>query len=76
MVSPTAIILFGVGLMVISRLGRSSEQQHPTGMWNDPPTWARLLFGARRNRVQLDDALISVVASLWLIGGTGLAVTG
>jgi hypothetical protein len=76
MVVPGIIMIVGVGLLLMSRLGQPSTRREPTGLWNTPPAWARHLFGSRSERVQLDDLLIGLTAVLWVIGGAGLALTG
>jgi hypothetical protein len=76
MVTPTVMIFFGAGFLIASRLGRGTQREHPTGVWNDPPAWARRLFAVRQGRIMIDDALAACIGMFWVAGGLALAVTG
>lgn len=76
MVSPTAIFFCGACFFMASRLGRGTKREHPTGVWNDPPAWARRLFAVRQGRIMIDDALVACIGMMWVAGGLALAVTG
>jgi hypothetical protein len=76
MVSPTAMVVFGACFIMLSRVGRGTQREHPTGVWNDPPAWARRLFAVRQGRIMIDDALVECIGIFWAAGGLALAVTG
>ena len=74
--TPAAIILGGVALVVLGRLGAASTRSGATGIWSDPPAWARRLFGSRPTGLRVDDVLVSTAGWLWLVAGIGLLVSG
>ena len=76
MVSPGAMIVFGLGLLLVSRLHSASKKENPTGVLRDAPLLVQRLLGARRDRVQVDDIIVGAVGLLWVFGGAGLVATG
>lgn len=73
---PVAIIFFGLGLIVCGRLRVISTRSDTTGLWRDPPTWARRIFSSRLSGLFVDDLLVGAAGWIWLITGVGMLVSG
>lgn len=76
MVGPGALLLVGAGLAVLPRLFGGSTSQDSKRAWINPPSWARLLFGASRDRILLEDAIVEILGLAWFVAGIALAVAG
>lgn len=66
--------IVGVGLYWLARRYGGSNGDHRFGVWADPPTWARLVFGGRGGLLW-EDVLVCLVGLIWLMGGVGLWAT-
>jgi hypothetical protein len=73
--TPLAVVVFGVGLLVVSRLHAGTNRQPGAGIIGNPPRIIRRLVGASDDGVPLDDVIIALIGVLWVVGGAGLAIT-
>lgn len=76
MLGAASIWLVGAGLVLIARLFGGSASDDARRSWRHPPSWARLVFGAPRDRILAEDAIVESIGLLWLISGIALAVAG
>lgn len=74
--TPLAVVVFGIGLLLLARLHATTNRRAGVGVISDPPAMLRRLFGASVEGLPMNDLLIGLIGVLWVAAGAGLAITG